>query len=68
MFSKLKQITKFHPYHFTSENGIDMIAFSDKEKSEVLNQYFSSISNIDDTSHNLMRNIPYATTVSVTFL
>jgi hypothetical protein len=27
--------------------------FSDKEKSKILNKYLSSISNIDDTSHNL---------------
>jgi hypothetical protein len=46
---QVKADNEIPPLQFTSENGIDMKAFSDK----ILNQYFSSISNIDDTSHNL---------------
>ena len=50
---QVKSNNEIPPIQFTSENGSNIIAFSDKEKSEVLNKYFSSISNIDDTSHSL---------------
>jgi hypothetical protein len=55
---QVKSNNEIPPIQFTSENGANSIAFSDKEKSEVLNKYFSSISNIDDTSHILPDSYP----------
>lgn len=41
------------PIQYTSDTGEFNIAFTDTEKVDVLNKYFSSVSNVDDTLNQL---------------
>ena len=41
------------PLQINDVNGVNMLAFSDTDKIEALNTYFSSISTIDDTNVTL---------------
>ncbi|XP_062594120.1 uncharacterized protein LOC134255611 [Saccostrea cucullata] len=49
----VKSSNDIPPLQITTDNGKNSLAFSDQDKIEALNSYFSSISCIDDKNHSL---------------
>jgi hypothetical protein len=56
MYFKLNQLGKFYLSDIIADNGDIKYIFSDLEKIKALNEYFSSISNVDESGTNLPDN------------
>ena len=50
---KTNPTSNIPPIHHTSEDGDNFVAFSDVEKVDLLNSYFSSKCTVHDTDHDL---------------
>ena len=50
---RAKPTNDIPPLKYTTETGERIIAFSDSDKVDLLNNYFSSVSNVDDSSQQL---------------
>ena len=50
---RAKPTNDIPPLEYTTETGERIIAFSDSDKVDLLNNYFSSVSNVDDSSQQL---------------
>ena len=49
----IKLSNEIHPIQIYDDNGVNSLAYSNSDKIEALNTYFSSISTIDDTNVTL---------------